>query len=160
MARHLAILLIVVIIGFGCTSENIIESQLSEEDRIHEAIFRYQFENNASGWGKEANVYFLSVGNYEDPSPELLEQFSGHIPVVKPVSASTLEPGTAQVLDIETGLPGLIFRVDGIRWLSDNEVEVDGGYDEASESATGNIYRAIKQSDGWEVVDCQMLWIK
>ncbi len=144
----------------GCSPDKPVGSQLSREDQIREAVFRYQFEFNASGLGKAANAYFLSVGDHKDPSPELLKQFEAHHPVVKPVSASTLESGTAQVLDKETGLPGLIFRVTEIRWLSDDEVEVDGGYEEASESATGNTYRVVKEAAGWAVVECQMLWIK
>jgi hypothetical protein len=71
-----------------------------------------------------------------------------------------LEPGTAQVLDRESGLLGLIFRVTEIRWLTASEVEVDGGYEEAGESGSGNIYRVVKRQGYWEVVECQMLWIK
>ena len=160
MTRHLVIPLVVLLAVCGCSPNEHVASQLSTEDQIREAVFRYQFEFNASGLGKAANAYFLSVGHDKDPSPELLEQFAAHHPVVKPVSASTLEPGTAQVLDKETRLPGLIFRVTEIRWLSDDKVEVDGGYDEASESATGNTYHVVKEAAGWAVVGCQMLWIK
>ena len=95
-----------------------------------------------------------------DPSPQLLKQFDDHRPPVKPVSASVLEAGTAQVLDRESGLPGLIFTIREIRWLSDDEVEVEGGYEEASESGAGNVYRLKKEGGRWKVVEAQMLWIK
>jgi hypothetical protein len=80
--------------------------------------------------------------------------------MVKPASASTLEAGTALVVDSESRLPGLIFWISEIRWLGENNVEVDGGYDEASESAAGNIYYVQKEDGRWEVVGIQMLWIK
>lgn len=63
------------------------------------------------------------------------------------------------MLDGETGLPGLIFRITEMRWLSDDEVEVDGGYYEASESASGNTYSVVKQGGTWEVVGLQPHWI-
>jgi len=136
----------------GWSQNKHVNSQLSREDQIRVAVFRYQFEFNASALGKAANAYYLSVGHYKDPSPELLNHFAAHHPVVKPVSASTLEPGTVQVLDKLTGLPGLIFRITEIRWLSDDEVEVDGGYYEASGSATGNTYSVVKEAKDWSVV--------
>ena len=144
----------------GCSSSPQVVAPLSEEDKIREAIFRYQFEFNASGLGKTANGYFLSVEGDSDPSPQLLKQFNGHRPLVKPVSASVLEAGTGQVLDRESGLPSLLFRIIVIRWLSDDEVEVEGGYEEASESGAGNIYLLKKDGGHWDVIESQMLWIK
>ena len=161
MRRYIPMAIAIVLVVCACSSSPQATTQtMSEEDQIREAVFRYQFEFNASGLGKAANAYFLSVEGHEDPSPQLLKQFEGHRPPVKPASASTLEPGTAQVVDRESGQPGLIFRIREIRRLTDDEVEVDGGYDEASESATGNTYRVMKTGGRWEVVECQMLWIK
>ena len=133
---------------------------ISEEDQIREAVFRYQFEFNASGLGKTAGAYYLRIEGDADPSPPLIRQFEGHLPQVKAVSASELEPGTAQVIDRESGLPGLIFWIEEIRWLSDYEVEVEGGYEEASESGSVNIYRLEKIDNRWKVVEVQMLVIK
>ena len=159
MMRLIPIAVALVLLVCGCSSTEQTPTQLSEEDQIREAVFRYQFEFNASGLGEAANAYFLSVEGEQDPSPQLLERFDGHRPPVKPVSASNLEPGTAQVLDSETGLPGLIFRITEMRCVSDDEVEVDGGYYEASESASGNTYSVVKQGGSWQVVDLQAHWI-
>ena len=57
------------------------------------------------------------------------------------------------VLDQECRVSGLIFWITEIRWLGEEEVEVDGGYQEASESAAGNIYRLEKREGRWEVED-------
>lgn len=160
MIRCIPIALTIALLVCGCSPTEQIAPQLSEEDQIREAVFRYQFEFNQSGFGKAANAYFLSVEGNKDPSPQLLERFDRHRPPVKPVSASTLESGTAQVLDMETGLPGLIFVITEIRWLSDQEVAVDGGYEEASESGSGNTYSVVKQGGTWVVVGREMHWIK
>ena len=160
MVHHTLLALVIALVVCGCSSNLQITAQLSEEDKIREAVFRYQFEFNASGLGKAAKAYFLSVEGGSEPSAELLKQFDGYRPPVKPVSASVLEAGTAQVLDRESGLPGLIFTIREIRWLGDDEVEVEGGYEEASESGSGNIYRLEKGGEHWEVVGAEMLWIK
>ena len=159
MIRCIARALAAVLLVCGCSSSQPAPMQLSEEDQIREVVFRYQFEVNASGLGAAANAYFLSVEGDKDPSPQLLQRFQTHRPTVKPVSAATLELGTAQVVDGENGLPGLIFRIEEIRWLGDHEVEVDGGYYEASESATGNTYSVVKQGGRWTVVGREPLWI-
>ena len=160
MTRWLLAVIVVVLILCACSPKQETTPQMSEVDQIREAVFQYQFEFNASGLGDAANAYFLSVEGNKDPSAELLKRFEGHRPIVKPGSASTLEPGTAQVLDRESGLPGLTFRITEIRWLTADKVEVDGGYEEASESGSGNIYWVVKRQGYWEVVECQMLWIK
>ena len=158
--RHVLLALIVALLVGACSSRPQVDAQLSEEDRIREAVFRHQFEFNASGLGSAANAYFLSVEGGSDPSPQLLQQFDDHRPPVKPVSASMLEPGTAQVLDRESGLPGLIFAITEIRWLADDRVEVEGGYEEASESGSVNVYQLERKSGRWEVIGDEMLLIK
>jgi hypothetical protein len=160
MIRNSLLTLLVLLTLYSCSSGLKGVSPLSEEDQIREVVFRYQFEFNASGLGKSAYAYYLSIEGNDDPSPKLLKQFEGYLPQVKPVSASELEPGTAQVIDRETGLPGLIFWIGEVRWLSNYEVEVEGGYEEASESGSVNIFRLEKKGDRWEVVEAQMLLIK
>jgi hypothetical protein len=160
MERYLLLALVLVFVIGGCSSDRAVAPQPSEEDQIREVVFRYQFEFNASGQGQSANTYFLRLEGDQDPSPQLLQRFLGHRPPVKPASASTLEAGTAQVVDSESRLPGLVFWIAEIRWLGGDEVEVDGGYDEASESAAGSVYHLERARGRWEVVRAQMLWIK
>ena len=158
--RDCLLALVVTLAICGCRCSLPAPTQLSDEDTIREAVFRYQFEFNASGQGKAANAYFLCVEGNSDPSSQLLAQFDGHQPPVKPVSASVLEAGTALVLDSESGLPGLRFWVEEIRYLSGSQAEVEGGYEEASESAAGSVYRLEKANGHWQVIASQMLWIK
>lgn len=103
MARGLTVLVTLVLVLGGCSPTPEPAAQLSEEDQIREAAFRYQFEFSASGLGQSAAVYFLSVEGRSDLSSELLQRFDGQNPPVEPVSRSTREQGTAQVVDAETG---------------------------------------------------------
>lgn len=160
MARGLTVLVALVLVLGGCSPTPEPATQLSEGDQIREAVFRYQFEFNASGLGQGAAVYFLSAEGRSDPSSELLQRFDGQSPPVKPVSRSTREQGTAQVVDAETGAPSLIFTITEIRRLGENAAEVDGGYDEASESGSGNTYRLTRQDGSWRVIERQRGWIK
>jgi hypothetical protein len=63
------------------------------------------------------------------------------------------------VVDKDTGKSGLIFSVGAIKWISDTEAEVSGGYYEAGLSSSGNVY-FVKRRDGkWVVTGDKMLWI-
>ena len=160
MIRHLVTGILAALLAIGCAPTEPPQAGLSEEDQIREAVFRYQFEFNASGQGEGANAYYLGLGHADDPSPELLARFEAHTPPVKPLSASELEPGTSLVVDKVTGLPGLAFLVTDIRWLGDHQVEVDGEYQEASESAAGSTYRLLEENGQWRVAESQMHRIK
>ncbi len=143
----------------GCVSFATDAARLSQEDNIREAVFRYQFDHNASGQQKRATVYCLSVGEkHTDPSDEFMKRFADHKPPVRKVSACQTDPYKG-VIDKRTGTPGLVFRVTGIRWISDNEVEASGGYYEAGLSSSGNTYAGTKQHGTWKVSSDKMNWI-
>lgn len=140
--------------------------QLSVEDSIREAVFRHQFGHNASGQQQTANIYFISVMTLDDstvywknsdPSDELLNQFTGNVPPVKPFSECTRS--ISGVFDKESGQRGLLFQVGEIKWNTDDQVQVEGGYYEAGLSASGNTYY-LKYIDGqWTVTRDVMHWI-
>ena len=145
----------------GCTAGGDRDAQL---DDIREATFRHQFAKNASGLQQSAKVYFLSViepikKQRGDPADEFMVRFAGHHPRVAKASTADSSALTG-VQDKQTGEPGLIFHLGGIRWISDDAVEVDGGYYEASESAAGNTYYLAKQNGKWLVERDEMHWIK
>ncbi len=135
----------------------------AEVDDIREATFRYLFEHNASGLQQNAEVYFLSVVNTEakrpeDPSDAFMKRFADHNPRVarRSESSSSIDVG---VQDKKTGESGLIFNVGEIRWISETEVEVDGGYYEAGLSSSGNTYFLKKRDGKWVVYRNVMHWI-
>ncbi|HYN15530.1 MAG TPA: hypothetical protein VES66_07060, partial [Terriglobales bacterium] len=101
-------------------------AHLRQEEDIREAVFRYQFDHNASAQQKNANAYCLSVGEKDgDPSDRFMKRFAGHRPPVRKASACI---ASDRVVDKRTAKPGLLFRVSIITWISDTEAKVAGGY--------------------------------
>jgi len=109
-----------------------------EEADIWESVFRYQFKNNLG-----ADYYFLSLGAGQDPSPEFMERFKDHDPLVEPVSMSgSNSERSGAIYHKQHGGMGKIFRIDALHWIDGNAVDVEGGYFEAGLSASVNIYRS------------------
>jgi hypothetical protein len=133
----------------------------SEIDEIREATFRYQFAKNASGLQQGAAVYFLAIRDQakkvnEDPTDEFMKRFIGNKPRVAKVSEALVSANEG-VRDKKTGERGLIFNVSRIRWVSDESVEVTGGYYEAGESASGNTFYVKKKDRNWVVESDKIL---
>jgi|NGEPerStandDraft_6_1074524.scaffolds.fasta_scaffold57598_1 hypothetical protein len=157
--KHFALLAFLVCVTIACSAAD----RDSQIDDIREATFRYQFAKNASGQQATAKVYFLSFivpGKLDghDPSDDFMKRFAGHNPrVAKASQAKTSKDDV--VRDSKTGEQGLIFSLNAIHWKSDTEVEVSGGYYEASESASSNTYYLVKKSGKWIVERDVMDWI-
>jgi len=113
------------------------------------------------GWRqqKSAKVYFLGVGDKAtDPSDEFMKRLADHKPPVRKASASHFVLGKG-LLNTKTGERGLAFRATTIKWISDTEVEVSGGYYEAELSSSGNTYTVKKENGKWKVTKEKMDWI-
>jgi hypothetical protein len=144
--RYFFLLFTVATLGFAAD-----KARQSQVDDIREAVFRYQFGHNGSSQQQSAKVYFLSVGEkYRDPSDAFMKRFAEHKPPVRKASASQQLRGRG-IVDKRTGELGLAFGVETIKWISETEVEVRGGYAEAELSASGNTYTVKKQGGKWKV---------
>ena len=132
-----------------------------EELDILEAVFRYQFEHNASSATalNRAKYYFIAIGERETPTDlpaELLVRFSGHSPPVEPAS---LADTSGIVRHTGDGGQGIVLRVESIERIDADTVRVRGGYYEANRSASGSTYRVERRDGKWTVVDDVMNWI-
>ena len=134
----------------------------TEEMDIREATFRYQFDKNESGLQRSAYAYYLSIpgkdGKRTDPPGDFMKRFAGNKHPVKMISECTPSADRG-VIDKKTGKRGLIFHTGAIKWISDTEVEVSGGYYEGGLSSSGSTYH-LKQIGGkWQVSKDVMHWI-
>ena len=118
--------------------------EVSEPD-ILEAVFRYQFEHNASGLQKSAERYCLSVEGDRMPSADFLRRFAGHTPPVT----------SADQCDRTTGRD-LFFLVKDIQRQGENEVWVRGGYWEGNLSSSGELYIVGRENGKWVVKESRM----
>lgn len=131
-------------------------AHLRQEDDIREAVFRYQFDHNASGQQKSAHDYFLAIGDKNaDPSDAFMKRLAHNKPAVRKASACRVDP-SGSVVNKRTGKHGLLFRIGSITWISDTEVKVWRGYDETNPSSSGSTYTVKKDSGKWIVAKDQM----
>jgi hypothetical protein len=112
---------------------------------ICEALFRYQFINNASGAQQEAAAYFLSIYG-ADPPRDLIARFENNAPPVKPSSVF-------QIGD------GIKFEIRSFTRLDENNIKITGGYYEGGLSSSGNTYRLRRIEGVWTVINDMMEWI-
>lgn len=155
---RLILLLACTSLGFAADKDQD-KQRAGQVDDIREAVFRWQFDHNASGQQKNAKVYFLGFhGKQGDPTDEFMKRFAGHNPPVRKVSACESDAKKG-VRDKTTGEMGLIFWISNVRWKSDTEVELGGGYDESGGSASTNVYVVKKVAGKWKVTSDKMMTI-
>lgn len=96
----------------------------SESADAYEAVIRYQIRV----WNLAADSYCISV-NGRDATEDFLQRFDP-LPVKAASNCrkQTKEKVMVVVLDKKTGKRSVIFDVETIRWSTDNDAEVEGGY--------------------------------
>jgi len=137
-------------------------SRWRTEDDIREAVFRYQMQHIGADMRHKADAYYLSVTTFWfdwSPSDGFLSRFMNQKPPVMPVSQCTAEADGVKNKTRWWQNEGLILSVGSVKWISDREAEVEGGYFEHGTSASGNIYRVIKRHGRWVVVHDRLIWI-
>ena len=130
---------------------------------VQEAVFRYQFEHNASVQQKRAEVFFLAFGDPHDkpaidPSDEFTARFTGRTPRIAKYSEA-VRTDSGWVADKQTKEGGVIFFVHDVRIIDRNTAEAKGGYHEGKLSASGDTYYLKRGWRGWRVVEARMDWI-
>ena len=137
---------------------------LEGREDIIEVVFRYMCQPEPVEKDVSHNVnlvhkvYFLGVGDSQDPSSELLKRLGDLKEPVKPISAG--EWKDSFVYDKATGERGAAFYVRSISMRSHNDAEVEavihpgGGL-----SASGPIYRVTRKNRKWMVVGQRLKWI-
>jgi hypothetical protein len=125
---------------------------------VLEAVFRHQFDKNASAGQRKVDYFFLALDADTDPPAELMKRFENETPKVLPASQATASKASG-VKHKTQGGRGLIFRVTDIAFLGADTAEVSGGYYEAGLSASGNTYIVQRSNGKWKVTKDQMHWI-
>lgn len=120
-------------------------ARAAAEEDIAEAVFRYQFDHNASAIQKRAETYCLSLPGEKMPSAEFLRRFEGNRPPV----------ATADQCGRQSG-KNLFFRVQKLDWRKDDEVWVRGGYWEGNVSSSIELYQVVRKNGKWTVKGARM----
>jgi len=120
-------------------------SHAAAEPEIFEAVFRYQFDHNASGMQKQAERYCLYLPGEKSPDAAFLQRFEGNKPPV--VAAAQCEGRSGK---------NLFFRINRLQWHRDNEVWARGGYFEGNLSSSIESYRVLLKDGKWVVTGARM----
>jgi hypothetical protein len=121
------------------------EAQSKATYDIAEAVFRYQFQHNASAIQQTAGRYCLSLPGDRSPDAVFLHRFDGNTPPV--LGADDCERKSGK---------DLFFRVQKVDWQSDDEVWVRGGYFEGNLSSSVESYRVRRKNGKWTVDGARM----
>lgn len=116
-------------------------------DSLLKAIFDYQFANNRSSIGKDADTYFIGFENQQDPDVDFLRRFDGHVPSVEPVSMAGI--ANDRVINSDTGKPALIFQIRNVTESGKGRMFVETGYYEAELSASWNTLQGTCEHGRW-----------
>ncbi|HEV8579242.1 MAG TPA: hypothetical protein VGX68_09170 [Thermoanaerobaculia bacterium] len=120
-------------------------SRTAAEADIAEAVFRYQFDHNASAIQKGAEKYCLSLPGEKMPTAEFLKRFEGDRPPVLAADQCERRSGKS-----------LFFRIQRLDWRKDHEVWVRGGYWEGNLSSSIEMFRVLNENGKWVVKGARM----
>jgi uncharacterized protein (TIGR02996 family) len=129
------------------------------EDDVREVVFRHLLGEGSTGDS------FLQVENDGDPSWYLLDRLAADyhndlIQVgVKPISAADSDYTRGGVFDRETGLRGGLYRIDSLRWVTEDRCDVTGSETFAPLAGSGYGYQVELQDGHWIIRDWNNTWI-
>jgi hypothetical protein len=142
----------------AASSEAADTKRQKEADDIREVVFRYQIATNEVS---KAKVYFLSIGLGEkgrdmfdashDPSADFMKRFDDLKAPIQKASASTFSSPDGWVVEKRSGKRGVLFEIRSVKWISETEVEVEGGFAAGMLYARGFTYTVKKEKSKWSV---------
>lgn len=145
--KKVAILCLMLLVG-ACASgapAPSAQDRFAAQDEILEAVFRYQFQHNASALQSKADRYCLTLPQDKNPGEEFLRRFDGNQPPVVSADECNRKKGS-----------DLFFRIQNLDWRSDQEVWVRGGYWEGNLSSSLELYQVVRKNGKWTVAGSRM----
>ena len=137
-----------------------------EADNVREAIFRYQIATNEVS---KVKLYFLSIGLGEkgadifdashDPSAAFMKRFDDLNASICKASAGTFNSPDGWVVEKRSGKRGILFQIRSLKWISETEVEAEGGFAAGMLYARGYTYTVMKVEGKWTVKTSTLKWL-
>lgn len=134
------------------------ETDKSTSDEIRESVFRKEIASFSLSLQFKDGIFFLSIGQGgSDPNDDFMRRLRDFGSKVKKQSMAKRE--IAGVKDRETGHPGIILYANDIKFISDTEAEIEGGYYINGKGAGGSTFTVKLEKDKWVVTKEVLLWI-
>lgn len=142
----------------------------AQEDEIRAAVLRYQMlrwstqgdraelearNESERRLARELNyrIYFISI-NGRDPGNDFVKRFQDLPRQIRKVSQCKRKKRfLGWVVDKKTKQNGIVFSADSIRWLTPDQVEVDGGYHCGKLCGGGEVFSMQLQDGKWVVTE-------
>ena len=136
-----------------------------EEDNIREAVLRYRFEQVSVTYTSAPISQFYCVGlgetvdiaRLQDSPQAFLARFQNNKPLVRKASDCAFNQDKVEVKN--TGETATIWVIGRIKWLGDNEAELEISYTRAFMDSSGTIFQLKKENGGWKVTGSTRTWI-
>ena len=161
MKSH-ALIVLFSLVSITCTDAGVDPPPLVVADDIREAVLRYMFADNIElqyGPMAEYFVSFCSIDtpssmyrNYQDPSEEFINRFSGYPLPVK--SGSGCSVSLSGVVDRVSGEKGMLFFVGDIMVQDHNHVKVLAG-----NPLELRVFLMSRSGFKWNVDRVGLIWI-
>jgi len=123
----------------------------AQADELYYTSLKFLFGHNESAMGDMASAYYIVMPNGDgigDPSDAFMARFEKITPIVKKGS----ECKTAgAITDRKLNTAGILFFVESIQWITDEEAIVEGGYEEDTATAARVTCRLKYNKNRWKV---------
>lgn len=129
-----------------------------QKNAIRAGVFRHLFDNRNTGFDKEAQVQFVSVGEIaQDPDPDLVKALELYPPVpmrnlrVLPVSHAIVVMNDG-IRDRFSGDYGPMYRVNDVELLPDGKARAIASFTDGDYIVGTRIYELEQVGNAWRVI--------
>lgn len=135
----------------ACHGAQTLRSEVCSDPAAAQAAFvSHVFADNASGIGRDAARVFIELPGGADPGPGFLARIRDVPVALAPASQAQVDEA-AILRDPVSGGRALLIRIRQFSMTGPASAEIQGGYEEASLSASDAIYELRCERDVWTV---------
>ena len=122
----------------------------SDPGAAQAAFVSHVFADNASSIGREAAAVFVALPDGDKADPAFLARIRDVSPRLAPAAEAQVD-ASGVIRDPQTGGRALLIRIRRFRMTGPASAEIQGGYEEASLSASDAVYELRCERDVWRI---------
>lgn len=114
------------------------------------AFVSHVFADNASSIGRDAAAVFVALPEGDEADPVFLDKIRDISPRLAPAAQAQVD-AAGVIRDPQTGGRALLIRIRRFSMTGPASAEIQGGYEEASLSASDAVYELRCEHDVWRI---------